>query len=557
MYMPGILNEGEIAVKQGEAMKATRANYEPIWSEISENMFPMKSMYTGHYPGARIGSKMYDSTAQISISILAAQISAALTPSQETFFIYEPYKKEMKDNWEAKRYCQHKQEVMWEVIASSNFQSQILQLFLDEVLFGNGVIYTESHSEYVVNYSSRDLSEVYYDVDQFGYPDTVARYYKASIRNIVQDFGIENCSDEIKQKYLNTDYQREQIEMLHLVRPNAYYEPGKLGLDGFRYESIYVDPKNKHIFEQSGYHEMPYAIGRWFVVSGETYGRGPAECALPDVRNLHVMNRHYVRATQKATDPALLLPQKAFLGTKLNLAPGKLNFYRATGIAGGTKDLIGTFPGGDRAFPASAQDLQRIRDDVKRGLFVDKVQLVEKDRMTRAEVIQRTEQDYNVLAPILGRNNTETLSPILDRTEAIIERAGLFEPMPEFLKMYGGIKRTFKSPLIRAQKLQSAQGFVSAMDVVTPLAQIDPEILKIIKRDETLRYIFDSFGASADLLETPEETRKRNEAEQQAAAEQQQFQMGLEGTQAMAGATADIAKATKDLGGIERVGGLM
>lgn len=557
MFNFGSISDGELALKQAESMRQTRMNYESIWSDISENMFPMKAMFRGKYPGKRLGYNMYDSTPQTCVSILAAQIAAALTPSHEPFFMYEPYDQRLKENWQVKRYCQHREEVMWEVMASSNFQSQILQLFLDEVLFGNGVIYTEPHPDFVVNYSSRDLSEIYFDTNQFGYPDTVARFYTCSVRTMVQEFGKDNVPEEVQNKYLNPDYQRETREVVHLVRPNAYWEPGKLGQDGFKFESIYVDVTSKKVLERSGYHEMPYAIGRWFVVSGEVYGRGPAENVLPDARNLHVMNRHYVRAVQKATDPALLLPQKAFLGTKLNLGPGKLNFYRATGAAGGPKELVGAFPGGDRAFPASSQDLQRLREDLKRGLFVDKVQLVEKDRMTRAEVIQRTEENYRVLAPILGRNNTETLSPVLDRTEAIVERRGMFMEMPEILKRSGGLTRSFKSPLVKAQRMQSAQGFVSAMDVTTPLAQLDPTLLDVVKKDKTVRFIFDSFGAPADLIETPEETKAR--VEQQAANEaaMQQQAAGLEATQAMAGATADIAKATKDLGGIERVGALM
>lgn len=553
----GLISDGELALKQGEAMRQTRSNYESIWSDISENMFPMKAMYTGKYPGKRLGYSMYDSTPQTCVSILAAQIAAALTPAHEPFFMYEPYDTKIRDNWQVKTYCQHREAVMWEVLASSNFQSQILQVFLDEVLFGNGIIYTEEHPEFVVNFSSRDLSEIFFDVDQFGYVDSVARYYTCSIRTMVQEFGLENCPQEVRDKYLNPDYQRETREVMHLVRPNAFYEPGKIGASGFKYESIYVDVTSKEPLEQSGYHEFPYAVGRWFVVSGEVYGRGPAENVLPDARNLHVMNRHYVRAVQKATDPALLLPQKAFLGTKLNLGPGKLNFYRATGAAGGPKELVGTFPGGDRAFPASAQDIQRLRDDLKRGLFVDKVQLVEKDRMTRAEVIQRTEENYRVLGPILGRNNTETLSPILDRVEAICERRGMFLPMPEILKRAGGLKRAFKSPLVKAQRMQSAQGFVSAMDVVTPLVQIDPTLMEVMKRDKTFRYIFDNFGAPADLLESPEETKARMEEKAKKEAAMQEAQMGLESAQAMAGATADIAKATKDLGGIERVGAMM
>jgi hypothetical protein len=39
--------------------------------------------------------------------------------------------------------------------------------------------------------------------------------------------------------------------------------------------SIYIERKTKHVLQNGGFEEFPYAVPRWYKVAGEKYGRSP------------------------------------------------------------------------------------------------------------------------------------------------------------------------------------------------------------------------------------------------------------------------------------------
>ena len=59
---------------------------------------------------------------------------------------------------------------------------------------------------------------------------------------------------------------------------------------------------------------MPYVVPRWWVISGEVYGRSPLMTALPQVKVANAATRTVMRAAEKAVDPPLTVPHEGLVG---------------------------------------------------------------------------------------------------------------------------------------------------------------------------------------------------------------------------------------------------
>jgi hypothetical protein len=103
------------------------------------------------------------------------------------------------------------------------------------------------------------------------------------------------------------------------------------------------------------------------------------------------------------------------------------------------------------------------------------------------------------------------------------------------------------SPLARSQKQQLADGFIRAMAVLEPLAQIKPEqVLGPIDFNRVTPHVFDWFGVDTDLL--------KNEETLQADAQQEQMRMLLQALPDLGRAAAGGGKGIESVANAARSG---
>jgi hypothetical protein len=102
------------------------------------------------------------------------------------------------------------------------------------------------------------------------------------------------------------------------------------------------------------------------------------------------------------------------------------------------------------------------------------------NRMTATEVVERAREKGALLAPTMSRQQNELLGPLIEREIDILMRQGLLPPMPqELLEAEGEYEIQYDSPLSRAQRSEEALGFSRTIGQITPIAQIEPAVLKI------------------------------------------------------------------------------
>ena len=169
-----------------------------------------------------------------------------------------------------------------------------------------------------------------------------------------------------------------------------------------------MEYESGHIISIGGFKESPYVIPRYLKASTEQYGRSPGMNALPDVKVLNKMVENSLKAAAKQIDPPLLIPDDGMLAP-VRMSPGSINYYRS-----GSRDRIEPLNiNANNATTLNAENQRR--DAIVKMFHVDQLVISENRNMTATEVLQRQEEKMRILGPVLGRLQSELLSPLIIR----------------------------------------------------------------------------------------------------------------------------------------------
>lgn len=532
-----------------EALKADRGSHEDEWREIASNIYPYKTRLFNDSPKPDF-RKIYDGTPMWSLGMLTAFLHTMLTNPAQIWCEVAPDDDKLEKRWDVRKWMQETNLIMYKHMVRSNLHCQLHEGYADLCAFGNMPFWTEASNTNVMRYRSLPLTEVLWDVNDDDVPDTAIRMLYPTVRWIAQQFGKENLSAAMLKSLEKPESMYvDRFRIIQIVRPRESFSSlpmwHKLNR---KYESVWISVDDQHCIDVGGYYDNPLAVCRFDVCSGERIGHGPGSLALPDARQLHMLQKHTLRAAQKMTDPALMLPDRAFVGP-IDLSSSALNYYRKSGAAGmkGGAALVQPFPQGQHMADVRAEK-QDMREMVQRDFFVDQLRIREGDRMTKEEVIHRAEENNRIFSPVQGRSSVELTGPIGRRTFDALRRQGRIPPPPaDVLK--GGLRIRINNPLQKQQAIADIQGLVSAMDMVTPMANAKPEILNAINESKFLEFVFKSFGAPLEVLHDPREFMAALKQKQESDVQQQQMLAGSQSAAAMAGAVKDIAAAQESSGG--------
>jgi hypothetical protein len=270
---------------------------------------------------------------------------------------------------------------------------------------------------------------------------------------------------------------------------------------------------------EGGFNEMPYVVPRFLKATGEIMGRSPAMTALPDVKMINLMSKTIIEAAQKMINPPLLVPDDGFL-LPIRTQPGGLNFYRS-----GSRDTITPLNTGANINIGLEMENQR-RQAIRSAFFVDQLLIGGGPNMTATEVIGRQEERMRVIGPVLGRLMNEMLRPLIDRVFALMLREQMLAQPPEMLQGRN-VEIEYVSPLARAQKSNSLNNTMRALEILMPLSQSLP-VGDHIDPDGLVRHVTDALGVPKTTLRSQREINQAREARAQQEAMMQQRQQEQE-----------------------------
>ena len=498
-------------------LQEKRSNWESHWQEVSDYMLPRKAEITKERArGDKRHTQIYDATAIHALELLAASLHGMLTSSANKWFSLRFKETELNNIDEAKEWLENATTRMYDAIAKSNFQQEIFECYFDLIAFGTACLMIEEDQEDTLLFSARHIKELYIQENKKGLVDTIYRKFKMPAQAVVDKFGIENVSKDVINIFKKTPF--DDIVLVHVARPRSDFDPQKKDKPNMPVQSIYMEFETGHIISIGGFQEMPYVVPRYLKASTEQYGRSPGMNALPDVKVLNKMVENSLKAAAKQIDPPLLVPDDGMLAP-IRMSPGSINFFRS-----GSRERIEPLQINANTNVSLNNENQR-RDAIAKMFHVDQLLITENRNMTATEVLQRNEEKMRILGPVLGRLQSELLSPLIIRVFNMMLRQGLFMQAPDILSQQE-LNIEYVSPMALAQRSQELQSLMRGLEIFGSLSQTMP-VMDYIDDNGMVKQIIDILGIPATVIKSDQEVEQlraeRAQAEQAAMQQQQEM----------------------------------
>jgi hypothetical protein len=523
-------------------LSGQRQTWENHWEELAQYILPNRDDFDKRSPGDKRNITLLDNSAMMSNELLAGALHGLLTSPNAQWFELTTGDAELDSLDGIRSWLQKVTTQMHNIINNSNFQTEVHQYYLDLTCFGTGGMSIEEDEDVVVRFASRHIKELFVAENNKGKIDEVYRKFDWNIRQLVAEFDEEVLK---LSKTLMKAWEKKSDEcydIIHAVYPRDV--SSKNPNDPRRYVSQYIlcDVDGAVELKQAFFRELPFVIPRWTKASGEVYGRSPGMNALPDAKTLNKMTETVLTGAQKTVDPPLQLPDDGFI-MPIKTRPGGLNFYRA-----GSADRI-TPVFADARIDFGFQAMNERRQRIREAFFVDQLQLNQGPQMTATEVNQRTEERMRLLGPILGRQHSEFLRPMIDRVFEIMARRNLIPPAPEALiQSKKNLDVTYSSMIAKAQRANDGVNIARTMQAVGPFASVDQSVLDNFDGDKAVREIAKIYGFPQAILRNQKDIEGIREARaqaQQAALQQQQETHTAETIGTAGPAVAQLEEASK------------
>lgn len=498
-------------------LRAERSVWEQHWQELADFMVPRKNaIQRSRVPGERTNFFLLDNTALQSNVLLAGFLHGLLTNPNSQFFELTTGIREIDDRDEVRLWLQETSIRMLHTLNNSNFQTEIHELYIDIGSFGTSCMSILEDDQSVVRFKTEPISDFFIEENSKGQIIEVYKEFKWNINQIIDEFGSEVISMSPKLEKAARERRDDKFLLVHAVYPKKR-DPLKKTLNSW--VSQYILKDEKIVLRASGFRSFPYVVPRWTKNTGEKYGRSAGMNALPECKTLNLMVETTIKGAQKVVDPPLMVPDDGFLGS-IRTRPGSVNFFRS-----GTpkEDRIQPMLN-DARIDFGFQAVEEQRKRIREAFFVDQLRLRDgTPQMTATEVEARIEQAFRFMGPVLGRQQSELLRPLIDRVFEIMERRDLIDPAPDILRDRV-LDVQYSSMIARSQRQGEARAISRTLEQATPFISADPSILDNIDGDKALRLLARINNFPQEILRDQDEVDsvRQQRAQQEADLQSQQ-----------------------------------
>ena len=499
-----------------ERLQKARANWESHWEEIAERVLTRSSEFIGERePGDKRNSKLYDATAALALERFSSAVESLLTPRGAKWHTLRATNPVIDQDDDVRAWFQQVEKTLFSYRYSprANFASQMHECYMSLGAFGTAALFVDEAVSRGMKYRAVHLSDIFIAEDENGAIDTVFRRCEMTARQALRMFADGNLSTDLKK--LANEKPDERVKFLHVVMPRIDRDPERIDRKNLPFMSAYFEIKTKNLIEEGGFLQLPYIMSRYVTGPRETYGRSPAMTVLPEIKMINEMSKTVIRAGQKVVDPPLLVADDGVI-FPVNTTPGGTTFARLDGRSQAPIQPLFTGARVDIGFEMMEQRRRVINDAFLVTLFQI---LVETPSMTATEVLQRAQEKGALLAPTVGRQQSETLGPLIEREVAILDEQGVLPPAPQILiEAQGEYEIEYVSPLSRAMKAEEGIGILRTLEMVQPIAANDPSVMDNFDFDEITRTLADTNGAPRNILRRQEDIESMRQQRNQAQA---------------------------------------
>lgn len=508
-------------------LQTYRSNFGSQWEEVAELVLPnyRNTFFYGSYnfPGQKKTDRQVDATAMLALGRFAAILDSLLTPRNMMWHNLAPDNDDLARDRSVKLYFEQITRTLFKhrYKPTANFSSQNLQVYQSLGAFGNGCMWVDGYQGLSggggLRYRALPLGEIYLRENHQGQIDGFCRHFRLTRRQAVDQFGEDKLPEAIKA----ATNSEAVFNFLHRVCPNDEYDSERSDSKGKLYASYYVAIDGLKLLSTGGFNSFPMPASRYDQGPMEVYGRGPAMAVLPAIKTLNAEKRDFLTQGHRAASPVLLTTDDGIVD--FSMRPGALN---KGGMSAEGKRLIDVLPVGNIQISEEMMEVESklINDAFLVTLFQI---MVESPRMSATEVIERTNEKGILLAPTVGRQQSEYLGPLIDRELDVLAEQGLLPPMPPILREAAGEYHVvYTSPLARAMRAQEVAGFSRSLETALTIvnATQDPSVLDTFDFDVIMPQVAEIQAVPESWMASPEKIAAKREQRQASIQKQEQIQ---------------------------------
>ena len=532
-----------------QGLAQERKQYESLWRDVATYIDPNADDFgaeTERRQGEKKGEKVFDNTAIMARDRLAAAHESMLTPRNmkwHGFRSSDPVLNEQEEVLECFEALRNRTFAA-RYAPKANFTSQIGAYYQCLDTFGTGAMFIDENIGQSLRYKTLNLGELYFAEDFQARVNCVHRKFVLTAKQALEAMKIgrfEALPDRIIRAANDPGLALQRSTFLHCVYPGE--GEGYAGSNSWAFESHYLAFDDVFHCGQAGYRTMPYAVGRYITGPRETYGRAPGMTVLRDIQMLSEMNKTAIREAQRLADPPMFLSGQPG-NSAFSMRAGSVNWGMIDPATG--KPMAQAFQG-NADLSALLELIQDRRQSVNDAFLVTLFQVLldKPPNMTATEALLRAQEKGVLLAPTMGRQQSEFLGPMIEREFDLLTESGEFEDIdiPDALKeslYYGGkIDIVYDAPLNKIQKADEAVGLLRTVETLVPLFEVMPELRYVVKPAEFGRTVGDANGAPPSALRTAKEVEELMAQDKQEA----DLQRAVEAAPLIGKSAKDLAQA--------------
>lgn len=520
-------------LEHNDYLYGDNGSWRSYWQDLADFNLPRQAWITTiRVNGQQLKYNfLYDQRAVRAAKKAASHFHSKLTNPASKWFGFETREEKYMQSGAVQRYFKECDDTQYSVMNNSNFSNGMLEYYLGDLVFGTCNMLTEEDTKTHVRYTNVPIEQYQVEEDDRGYVCGVYRNFKFTALQCFMRWG-NNCSKDMKEA-MTSGKPYQTFDILHYVCERHERDVSKSDRYNMPYSSHWIAKKEKWPLEEGGFHELPYAVARFWKDSLTPFGFSPAMDVLASTKLLNAEKRTSIRAAMKQSDPALMMPSRGWL-QPLNLNPAAINYYDASKT---NADAIK--PIENRGNLQMNVDFMRLeQEEIDNAFFLpffESISMTKKD-MKVLEVQQKIAENMDVVAPVVGRMLDEGLSPIHLRTFGILNRKGLFPPPPKEIQGRD-LNIVYLSPLAKSQRAKEIQGLTGWLTLMSELAKQFPDAMDILDVDRIGRTSNEMFGSDPFFLKEQDKVDQIRAKRQELQQRQMQMQTAQIGAQAAQHAT--------------------
>lgn len=541
------------------ALRNERESWLQHWREIADYLIPRRGKFltlqTGEAnKGDKRNGKIVDETGTLALRTLASGMMAGITSPARPWFKLQAPDPEMMQFGPVRTWLEAVERRMQTVFVRSNLYNVLPVVYEELGAFGTAAMAVLEDDEDIVRCYPFTVGEYMLANGPRMVVDTFYREFPMTVAQLVGEFGIENVSQGVAQRY--REGQLDQwVNVVHAIEPNDRRVMNMPGARGMPFRAVYyelgaAETERQQFLRVEGFEEFPIMAPRWHVLATDVYGRSPGMDALPSLRQISVMVKRKAQAIDKMVNPPMIAPS-SLRGQATSILPGAVTYVDMAAGQAGQSAFRPAFEVNPRVNEMML-DIQNKQRDIERTFFADLfLMFAQTDRreITAREVDVRQEEKLLALGPMLERLHDELLDPLIDRTFSIMARNQLLPEAPPEMRGVE-LRVEYISMLAQAQRAVRTASIRDYFTFGIGLAGANPDVLDRMNFDKGVETYGLDIGVPSDLIRADDEVKKIRDEKARRAQQAQAMQM----TDAAANTAKTMAETPiGDQNGLERV----